>query len=152
MENNTVKANGLSVTFDDKKNEITFEWDGETHPEWNIIEEIGQENLLKMLTEKANEILTEKTNEICEDELKVSKLSSEAYDIVAAGHKVEFVNRFAIAAIIKVLADKVAPVRYLDADIDIKDVPEYILGCIDRQEEIRGQLLNIAFELETIND
>jgi hypothetical protein len=45
----TVDKDGLSITVDEETDEITFIWNPETHPEWNYLEEVGKEELLKMM-------------------------------------------------------------------------------------------------------
>ena len=47
----TSSDNGLIVTFDDETNIITLDWDPETHPEYNIFEDITPEEFCKILFE-----------------------------------------------------------------------------------------------------
>ena len=140
MSASTSKENGLIVTFNEESSSIDFEWNPETHPHWNIIKEWGTKGLLKVLTDAANETL--------ESEIRTCNVSANTHAVIEAGHQVNLVNRNGIAAVIKVLADRVAPKQEWDEDIDTDDLPPYIQGCQDRQEEIRMELLNIAFELE----
>jgi hypothetical protein len=134
------EGNGLTVTFNDENNSIDFEWNPETHPHWNIIEKWGAKGLLKVLTDAANETL-ESTARTC-------NVSANTHAVIEAGHQEGWVNRNAIAAVIKVLIDRVIPERLIDID----DLPPYIEGCQDRQEEIRLELLSIVNELEGINE
>jgi len=47
----TSSGNGLTVTFDDETNIITLDWDPETHPEYNIFEDITPEEFCKIFFE-----------------------------------------------------------------------------------------------------
>ena len=140
MNSSTPEENGLIVTFNDENNSINFEWNPETHPHWNIIEEWGTKGLLKVLTDAANETLESGT--------RTCSVSANTHAVIEAGHQEGWVNRNAIAAVIKVLIEKVIPERLIDID----DLPPYIEGCQDRQEEIRLELLSIVKELEGINE
>jgi len=40
---------GLTTIFDDETNTITFEWDEETHPQYNYIKELTPETFSVML-------------------------------------------------------------------------------------------------------
>lgn len=48
---------GLTVTFDDETGTITLDWDPETHPEYNIFEEMTSEEFCKILLEHAEQII-----------------------------------------------------------------------------------------------
>ena len=52
---------GLTVTFDDETNTITLDWDPETHPEYNIFEDMTSEEFCKILFEYAEQITDGKT-------------------------------------------------------------------------------------------
>jgi hypothetical protein len=136
----TPEGNGLTVTFNDENNSIDFEWNPETHPHWNIIEEWGTKGLLKVLADAANETLESGT--------RTCSVSANTHAVIEAGHQEGWVTRSAIAAVIKILAERIVPERLIDID----DLPPYIEGCQDRQEEIRMELLNIAFELIGTNE
>jgi hypothetical protein len=140
MSASTSEGNGLIVTFNDENNSINFEWNPETHPRWNIIKEWGTKGLLKVLTDAANETL--------ESETRTCSVSANTHAVIEAGHQEDWVNRNAIAAVIKILIERVIPERLIDID----DLPPYIEGCQDRQEEIRVELLNIVNELEGSNE
>jgi hypothetical protein len=140
MNASAPEENGLTVTFNDENNSIDFEWNPETHPHWNIIEEWGTRGLLKVLTDAANETL--------ESETRTCNVSANTHAVIEAGHQEGWVNRNAIAAVIKVLIERVIPERLIDID----DLPPYIEGCQNRQEEIRVELLNIVNELEGSNE
>jgi hypothetical protein len=144
MNSSVSENDGLKVTINEDENSIDFEWNPETHPQWNVIEGWGKEGLLKVLTKAANETL--------ETVKRTSNVSVNTRAVIDAGHQVGWVNRNAIAAVIKVLADKVASKQEWDENIAIDDIPPYIEGCQDRQEEIRVELLKIASELEGFND
>lgn len=134
------EQNGLIVTCNKNGTSIDFQWNPETHPQWNIIKEWGTKGLLKVLTDAANEI--------SESEIRTCSVSSNTHAVIEAGHQEGWVNRNAIAAVIKILADRVAPKQEWDEDIDTDDLPPYIQGRQDRQEEIRVELLKIVNELE----
>ena len=140
MNASTSEGNGLIVTFNDENNSIDFEWNPETHPHWNIIEKWGTKGLLKVLIDAANETLESGT--------RTCNVSANTHAVIEAGHQEGWANRNAIAAVIKVLAERIIPERLIDID----DLHPYIKGCQDRQEEIRVELLKIVNELETIND
>jgi hypothetical protein len=50
---------GLVITVDDEANLITFEWDDETHPQWNILRELGEEGVNQLLMDHCTRILSE---------------------------------------------------------------------------------------------
>lgn len=52
---------GLTVTFDDETNIITLDWDPETHPEYNIFEDMTPEEFCKILLEYAEQIIDGKS-------------------------------------------------------------------------------------------
>ena len=140
MKASISEQNGLIVTCNKDGTSIDFQWNPETHPQWNIIKKWGTKGILKVLTYAANETL--------ESEIRTCNVSANTHAVIEAGHQVDWVNRNGIAAVIKVLADRVAPKQEWDEDIDTDDIPPYIEGCQDRQEEIRMELLNIVYELE----
>lgn len=42
---------GLTVTFDDETGIFTFDWDEETHPEYNFIKDFTNEDFATMMRE-----------------------------------------------------------------------------------------------------
>lgn len=40
---------GLTVTYDEKNSLISFEWDPDTHPEYNYLEELTDEEFSEMI-------------------------------------------------------------------------------------------------------
>lgn len=42
---------GLTVTFDDETGIFSFEWDDETHPEYNFIKDFTDESFATMMRE-----------------------------------------------------------------------------------------------------
>lgn len=52
---------GLTVTFDDETNIITLDWDPETHPEYNIFEDMTSEEFCKILLEYAEQTIDGKS-------------------------------------------------------------------------------------------
>jgi hypothetical protein len=53
------EKDGLTVTIDDETDNILFEWDEETHPQWNFLHDLGEEGLTQMLMEQCQQILSE---------------------------------------------------------------------------------------------
>lgn len=47
----TSSGEGLVVTYDEETLTITFDWDEETHPEYNFLREMDSSSLVKMLTD-----------------------------------------------------------------------------------------------------
>lgn len=47
----TSSGEGLVVTYDEDTLSITFDWDPETHPEYNFLESMSPQDLTKMLTD-----------------------------------------------------------------------------------------------------
>lgn len=50
---------GLIVTIDDETNILTFEWDPDTHPRWNYLQELGEKGITQMLMDHCQQILSE---------------------------------------------------------------------------------------------
>lgn len=48
----TTDDGGLQVSFDEENGVITFDWDEETHPEYNFLHLLTPEELSKMLLGK----------------------------------------------------------------------------------------------------
>jgi hypothetical protein len=53
---------GLVVTYDEESLTFSFDWNPETHPEYNFLEEMTSSELLKMLTHYL-ELTDEKTKQ-----------------------------------------------------------------------------------------
>ena len=53
------EKDGLTITIDDETDNILFEWDEETHPQWNFLHDLGEEGLTQMLMEQCQRILSE---------------------------------------------------------------------------------------------
>lgn len=47
----TSTGEGLTVTYDDESLTFTFDWDPETHPEYNFLENMTSNELIKMITD-----------------------------------------------------------------------------------------------------
>jgi len=41
----TIESKGLTVSFNQETSEITFEWDPDTHPEFNYLNELSAEDI-----------------------------------------------------------------------------------------------------------
>jgi hypothetical protein len=58
---NTTVHEGLTVHYDDgnenKEVSLTFEWDEETHPQYNYLNEMTSEQLISLLLERTKTIL-----------------------------------------------------------------------------------------------
>lgn len=50
---------GLTVSYDEESGTITFDWDNETHPEYNFLNLLTPEELSKMLMDRIKELVTE---------------------------------------------------------------------------------------------
>lgn len=50
---------GLTVSYDEESGTITFDWDNETHPEYNFLNLLAPEELSKMLMDRIKELVTE---------------------------------------------------------------------------------------------
>ena len=55
---------GLIVTIDDETNILTFEWDPDTHPQWNYLQELGEEGVKELLMDYVQRTLEETLYEI----------------------------------------------------------------------------------------
>ena len=53
------EEDGLVITIDDEANLITFEWDEETHPQWNILRELGEDGVNQLLKDHYTRVLSE---------------------------------------------------------------------------------------------
>jgi hypothetical protein len=64
---NTTIHEGLTVHYDDgNENEevsLTFEWDEETHPQYNYLNEMTSEQLIAMLVKRVETVLDETNND-----------------------------------------------------------------------------------------
>lgn len=63
--NETVEDDGLSVTVDEETDTVTFTWNEETHPQWNVLKEYNKEELIKLMY-KQFDVVLEDTQEDCE--------------------------------------------------------------------------------------
>lgn len=50
---------GLTVSYDEESGTITFDWDNETHPEYNFLNLLTPEELSKMLMDRIKELEAE---------------------------------------------------------------------------------------------
>lgn len=50
---------GLTVSYDEESGTITFDWDNETHPEYNFLNLLTPEELSKMLMDRIKELVAE---------------------------------------------------------------------------------------------
>ena len=53
------EKDGLVVIIDDEANLITFEWDDETHSQWNFLRDLGEDGISRMLMDHCQQILSE---------------------------------------------------------------------------------------------
>lgn len=63
--NETVEDDGLSVTVDEETDTITFTWNEDTHPQWNVLKEYSKEELIKLMYKQFDVVLEDK-QEDCE--------------------------------------------------------------------------------------
>jgi hypothetical protein len=61
------EEDGLVISIDDETDTLTFEWDDETHPQWNFLRELGEEGVNKMLMDYCNQIISEHENKDLHD-------------------------------------------------------------------------------------
>jgi len=62
----STSSNGLTVFViekDDGTTQIDLDWDPETHPEYNMFSEMGEEELVKSLMERLQQLLEEEEQE-----------------------------------------------------------------------------------------
>ena len=57
----TSSDNGLTVTIDDETNIITLDWDPETHPEYNSLQDLSSEEFCQLLLDYAEKIINAET-------------------------------------------------------------------------------------------
>jgi len=53
------EKDGLVVIIDDEANLMTFEWDDETHPQWNFLRDLGEEGVTELLIDYCNQVISE---------------------------------------------------------------------------------------------
>ena len=53
------EKDGLVVIIDDEANLMTFEWDDETHPQWNFLRDLGEEGVTELLIDYCNRVISE---------------------------------------------------------------------------------------------
>lgn len=58
----TFTHEGLTILFNDS-NEILFEWDEKSHPQYNCLNKMTTEQLLKIMIKRAEIILDESKND-----------------------------------------------------------------------------------------
>jgi len=61
------EEDGLVITIDDEANLITFEWNEETHPQWNILHELGEDGVNQVLMDYCKQVLSEHETENLRD-------------------------------------------------------------------------------------
>jgi len=57
------EKNGLVVIIDDETDTLTFEWDDETHPQWNFLQELGEEGVAELLMDYCKQAISEHESE-----------------------------------------------------------------------------------------
>ena len=55
------ERDGLTITYDDEKGEITFDWNGDTHPKYNFLAELSEEALLDLIVDQIRKNLDQIT-------------------------------------------------------------------------------------------
>jgi hypothetical protein len=66
----TSSKEGLTVIYDDESLTFTFDWDPETHPEYNFLSGMTSSELVKMLTDYL-ELLTDEEKDSAQAALQV---------------------------------------------------------------------------------
>ena len=60
------EKDGLVILVDDEAKSITFEWDEKTHPQWNILHELGEDGVNQLLMSHCTQVLSEhETEDLC---------------------------------------------------------------------------------------
>lgn len=60
------ESDGLTISIDEETDTISFNWDPDTHPKWNVIDQMGEEALRAVLCKQlsiALEEIADQTNE-----------------------------------------------------------------------------------------
>jgi hypothetical protein len=52
----TTSMSGLTITYDDETGTFSFDWNEETHPEYNFIADLTADSFSKMLQQYLNEL------------------------------------------------------------------------------------------------
>lgn len=55
------ERDGLTITYDDEKGEITFDWNEDTHPKYNFLAELSEETLLDLIVDQIRKNLDQIT-------------------------------------------------------------------------------------------
>ena len=63
MEEDFFEEDGLRIYVNEQDLTITLDWDPETHPKWNELHNISEEDLLKRLVAMAEKDLNEEPSE-----------------------------------------------------------------------------------------
>ena len=61
MESST--TNGLTIIYDEKNAEFTFDWDENTHPEYNFLKDMTGEKLADMIMDRLKKLEAEAKDE-----------------------------------------------------------------------------------------
>ena len=54
---------GLTVFYDEEAGLITFDWDPETHPEYNFLSDLSSEELCKILMDQISSALSDEQSQ-----------------------------------------------------------------------------------------
>lgn len=57
------EKDGLVILIDDGTDLITFEWDEETHPQWNFLHDLGEEKVTEMLMDYCKQAISKHETE-----------------------------------------------------------------------------------------
>ena len=64
----TTERDGLTITVDYKTSILTFDWDDETHPQWNFLHDLGEDGIRKALMNYCTQLLSEDETEDLHDD------------------------------------------------------------------------------------
>ena len=53
----SMSEDGLTVSYDEEQGIITFDWDEETHPQYNWLSELTPEQLMQSILNYCNDII-----------------------------------------------------------------------------------------------
>lgn len=58
---------GLTISVNEEMGEITFNWDDETHPQYNYLKDVSEEKFLEMLLNQVKQTCAEHETENLHD-------------------------------------------------------------------------------------
>jgi hypothetical protein len=64
MTNNSapLENDGLFISFDEESNTFTIEWDGESHPEYNLLHLMTPEEFSQAISDRLQQVIDDETS------------------------------------------------------------------------------------------